>query len=456
MTLNKRTALITAVTMGAILNPLNTSMISLALTTLQKDFAVSFKDLAWFIALYYLISAIANPVMGKLSDIYGRKRFFLFGLVLIAIASLLAPHSPNLFWLTFFRSIQAWGCSTVYPAGLGIIRKEITTGQAKVLGILSIFATTAAAFGPTFGGFLLSVGQWSSIFYANLPLLIGSFIIAWKFIPSDIIQKESKVSIDYGGVVIFSVCIIFMMMFLMSLGEGQYYLYLIGVLILVTLFILFEKHQKNPFVNITGIMRQRGIGLVYLSYILNNIVFYTIMFGFPSFLQQVLGHSSSEAGLYMLALAGFAGLASPFVGTVIDNVGPKKPLMFGSLLLVVGTAGMIGLNELSHPMYYIAILAIIGLSCGIFNIALQAALYIFVPAEETGSATGLFMTSRFLGTILASSILGLLFGEIINVVQFHSIAMVCTVIGAAVVILITYLNIQIKDNQVKKEIILTK
>jgi len=180
------------------------------------------------------------------------------------------------------------------------------------------------------------------------------------------------------------------------------------------------------------------------------------MFGFPSFLQQVLGHSSSEAGLYMLALAGFAGLASPFVGTIIDKFGPKKPLLFGSLLLVVGTAGMIGLNEISHPMYYIVILSIIGSSCGIFNIALQAALYIFVPAEETGSATGLFMTSRFLGTILASSILGLLFGEIINVVQFHSIAMVCTVIGAVVVILITYLNIQIKDNQVKKEIILTK
>ncbi len=441
----KRAAIIFTVALGIILNPLNTSSISLALVRIQGEFGVTFRQLAWFISLYYLVSAIANPIMGRLSDLYGRKRYFLFGLALVFMASALAPYSSNLTMLTVCRAIQAWGCSTVFPAGYGIVRAEITSDQARALGSLAIFANTAAAFGPSFGGFLLNSWDWPVVFYINLPLVVGTFILAYKVIPKDTTgQKQQKVSLDYLGSLLFSLCIIFTMLFLMSIGRSIAIVYMLVTGILFGLFYTYEKKQADPFVNIGEIVKNKGVGLVYLAFLLLNIVFYAVLFGFPSFLQQVWSYSPAEAGFIMLALAGFSTLVSPYTGKVIDSSGLKIPLIAGVTCLVLGSLGLLGVVFLASTTFYIAVLAVIGISSGVLNLALQAALYCFVPTEETGSATGLFMTSRFTGTIFSSSLLGILFDQIINYRQFSLLAVVCLAIAVVVLLLVIHLNRLIK------------
>lgn len=131
--------LIITIALGTLLNPLNSSMIAVALSRLQKEFHLTFADASWLISTYYLASAVGQPVMGKLSDAYGRKRIFFFGLSLVAVASMLAPFSPGFWWLIGFRVIQSLGSSALFPAGMGIIRNVITTRQARALGILSLF-----------------------------------------------------------------------------------------------------------------------------------------------------------------------------------------------------------------------------------------------------------------------------------------------------------------------------
>src|SRR5690606_2480240 len=109
-------------------------------------------------------------LIGKLSDMYGRKSFLLIGFGLVFVASLLAPLSNSFPMLMVMRGIQAIGTAAMFPAGVGIIRNTIQHNQSRKIGILSVFATTTAAFGPTIGGMLIQFSGWSIIFYVNVPI----------------------------------------------------------------------------------------------------------------------------------------------------------------------------------------------------------------------------------------------------------------------------------------------
>ena len=177
--------LIVAIALGVILNPLNTTMITVALPSIQNQFQLSAQDISWLIASYFIISAIFLPLIGKLSDHYGRKRIFLGGLLLVAISSFFAPLSPNMMVLLGMRSIQAIGTSALYPAGIGMVRSYIDKNQNRVIATLAVFATTSAAFGPTISGLLIEYGGWPVIFYVNFPVIILSALLTLKVIPND-------------------------------------------------------------------------------------------------------------------------------------------------------------------------------------------------------------------------------------------------------------------------------
>src|SRR5690625_2099818 len=125
-----RTLLLITVGLGILLNPLNSSMIAVALTQMQRDFGLTFADASWLISIFYLTSAVGQPIMGKLSDMFGAKRLFMTGLVLVIISSLLAPFSPSFGFLLAYRALQALGSSTLFPSGMSLVRELITKRQA--------------------------------------------------------------------------------------------------------------------------------------------------------------------------------------------------------------------------------------------------------------------------------------------------------------------------------------
>ena len=212
--------IILAVSLGVILNPLNTTMITVALPAIQKDFQLSATNISWLIASYFIISAIFTPLIGKLSDIYGRKLIFLMGLGLVVVSSILAPLSPNLPMLLAMRGIQAIGTSALFPAGVGIIRNTIQNNQNRVIGTLAVFATTSAAFGPTIGGILIQLGGWPVIFYVNLPILAIGIALTLMFIPKDKKNTATSYKLDGIGILLFSLFITCWMIFLLGLEQS--------------------------------------------------------------------------------------------------------------------------------------------------------------------------------------------------------------------------------------------
>jgi MFS family permease len=401
--------LITAIALGVILNPLNTTMITVALPDIQNDFLLTSKDISWLIASYFMISAICLPLIGKISDVYGRKKIFITGLILVAISSLMAPHSPNMIFLLGMRAIQAIGTSALYPAGIGIIRTYIEKNQNRVISTLSVFATTSAAFGPTISGLLVEFGGWPVIFYVNFPVIILSAILAFKYIPSDTISTAKSFKWDVIGIVFFGLFLSSWMIFLLSLEEG-FSLWRMFLPILFTfLFYFFEKMKSEPFINVKYLRKNLNVSLLYVQYILATVIFFSMLLAIPSYLQTVVKLDSKNAGLMMLSISVFAMLMTPIATRWIEKAGFRIPLLFGGIAGIVGVGLLLLSNQTSPLIWLFMILAVIGISNGALNIGLQNLLYSIVTKQQSGIASGLLMTSRFIGNVLASSLFGVMF-----------------------------------------------
>lgn len=423
----KNTLLITAIALGVLLNPLNSSMIAVALSRMETAFHLNFVSLSWLISTYYLGSAVAQPVMGKLGDMFGHKRLFLTGLALIALASILAPFSPGFIWLIVFRMIQAVGSSALFPSGMAMIRTSIHKNQARALSLLAVFSSTSAAFGPTIGGLLIHHWDWEAIFLINFPFIILSVVLSIAVLPNDERTKWQWNRIDWAGIALFSSGMVMAILFLLSL-KGPVNWWALGLSVIAfILLIRIEKKRDEPLINIKMLSRNKNIGLIYIQFICINLIFYSIFFGMPTYLQQAMHYNEQQTGLIMLTLAGFGVIITPVTGRWIDKSGSKPPLLVGALSVMIGTTLLLTLTSHTSLIWLLVVLSVLGVSNGFNNISMQTALYAFVSKEETGSASGLFMTSRYLGTILSSSLLGVMFDKHINSTHLHVVAVVCLV-----------------------------
>lgn len=425
----KELLLISAVALGTLLNPLNTTMISVALARLQEEFALTFADVSWLISTYYLASAIGQPLMGKWSDLYGRKKVFMFGLLLVTVSSCLAPLSPGFGWLIGFRIIQALGSSALFPAGMGMIRSQITSNQAKALGVISIFSSTSAAFGPSLGGMLLHYGDWPLIFVCNFPFIIASFLLAWKLFPRDPKLTGRPSDMDWPGVGLFSATIFMWLLFFLSLADTLSWWKLAVSVGLSFWLYRYELSRSKPFINVAFLRKNMNVTFIYAQFILTNVAFYSIMFGIPSYLQRVQGMDPQKTGLVMLSIAGFSVIITPLVSRWIEQSGSRPPLLAGTTLVVAGSLLLLLIQDQASVATIFSVLCVLGIANGFNNLGMQTALYDVVTKEETGVASGLFMTSRFVGTILSSSLLAALFGKNITTSHLHSMAWVCAGLG---------------------------
>ena len=419
--------LVLTVGLGTLLNPLNSSMISVALTRLQHEFALSVATASWLISAFYLASAAGQPIFGKLSDMFGPKRLFLAGLIVAALASSLAPFAPNFGWLLVCRIFQAIGSSTLFPSGMSMVRKHITVGQGRALAVLSIFTSTSAAFGPSIGGFLIEFWDWPAIFLVNFPFIILSFVLAIFVLPGQKARKIELYRIDFVGILLFVIGIVTLIVFLLSIEGGVRWWALPVTVVAFISFYFYERQHHEPFIDLKSLKSNVNLSFVYLQFICVNLVYYCSFIGLPLLLQQMRGYSEGQTGLIMLAMAGCAVFIAPMAGRWIDRKGAKPSLIAGGISILLGTLLFLTLHNSTPLWWLIIIMIVLGIGSGFNNISMQMALYDYVTPEETGSASGLFQTSRYLGSISASTVLGLLFSSHLDIAHFHLVAWVCAI-----------------------------
>lgn len=439
--------LLISVGLGVLMNPLNSSMIAVAIARLQDVYLLQFTDVSWIVFVFYIASAVAQPVMGKASDLFGRKKIFLTGLVVAFVASLLAPLSQNFGLLIVFRIVQAIGTSMMVAVGMAIVRIHITEKQATALSVMSIFLSGAAAIGPFIGGVLIHWWDWHAIFLVNIPFVVASFLLAWRTIPND--QPPSSVIhnmsfrkwfdlIDASGILLFTVGLVALLVGVLSaksvghVSSGNVIVGLIGFVLLAA-FVRHELKATTPFIPLRTFAKYPAMTWVNVEFMLVNVLFYSLFFGLPSYLQMVRHVSEFHTGILMLSLGLCSLVVSPIAGRWIDKSGPRPALLVSGILMTLGSVWIVTLNPSSPVISVCLALAAFGVSNGLNNVGMQAALFKSSPVEIIGVASGLFNTSRYLGTILSSLLISMVMGDTFNAGGLRMLGIILTVIAMSLV-----------------------
>ncbi|WP_339319601.1 MFS transporter [Paenibacillus sp. FSL R10-2734] len=439
--------LMISVGLGILLNPLNSSMVSVAIPRLQNVFQLDYTDVSWIIFSFYIASSIAQPVMGKASDLLGRRKIFLTGLVVAFIASLLAPFAPSFAWLIVIRIVQAIGTSMMVAVGMAIVRIHITEKQATALAVLSIFLSGAAAIGPFIGGVIIHWWGWPAIFFINIPFVVVSFILSWRNIPNE--EPSLAVTpgmsprkwldwMDASGILLFTLGLVALLVGLLSakssghISLGNVIVSLIG-LALLGLFVRHELKVSSPFIPLRTFAKYPAMTWVNVEFMLVNVLYYSLFFGIPSYLQMVRHVSEFQTGILMLTLGLCSLVTSPIAGRWIDKSGPRPALLVSAILMTLGSVWLVTLNQTSPVISVCLALAAFGISNGLNNVGMQAALFQSAPKEIIGVASGLFNTSRYLGTILSSLLIGIVMGGKFSFEGFRVLGIILAVIALALV-----------------------
>lgn len=439
--------LMISVGLGILLNPLNSSMVSVAIPRLQSVFQLDYTSVSWIIFSFYIASSIAQPIMGKASDLFGRRKIFLTGLVVSFITSLLAPLSPNFGTLIVFRIVQAIGTSMMVAVGMAIVRIHITEKQATALSVLSIFLSGAAAIGPFIGGVIIHWWGWPAIFFVNIPFVVVSFLLSWRYIPKENLSTSIAPDmslrkwfnwIDASGILLFTVGLVAMLVGLLSakssgfISLGNVIVSLIG-LALLGVFVRHELRAASPFIPLRTFAKYPAMTWVNIEFMLVNVLYYSLFFGIPSYLQMVRHLSEFQTGILMLSLGLCSLVTSPIAGRWIDKSGPRPALLVSAILMTLGSVWLVTLNQTSPVVSVCLALAAFGISNGLNNVGMQAALFQSSPKEIIGVASGLFNTSRYLGTILSSLLIGIVMGDKFNFEGFQVLGIIMTIIALSLV-----------------------
>ena len=193
-----RTGLAVAgLSLGTALNPLNSSMIAVALVVLRADFGLDVATVTWVITSFYLASAAGQPLMGRLADRFGPRRMFMLGMGTVAVTCALAPFSPNFALLCVARAVMALGTATAYPSAvvmIGAISQRAGTESSRPLGRIQMANTSAAAVGPVAGGLLVGQVGWEALFLVNVPLALAALFIVRKVAPADGVRERGSLA----------------------------------------------------------------------------------------------------------------------------------------------------------------------------------------------------------------------------------------------------------------------
>ncbi|WP_211062149.1 MFS transporter [Heyndrickxia faecalis] len=435
MPLSKRTVFLTAIASGTMLNPLNSSMISLALHSIQKDFHLSFSTVSWLISSFYLASAVAQPVTGKIGDMIGRKKMFLAGLLLVAVSAIGAPLAPAFFVLLLMRLFQSIGSSAIYPSGVALIRTHIHENQASALAVLSIFASAMTALGPTAGGIIIGIGGWPSIFLVNFPFIVISFLLGWFIFPKDPENRHASFKdvvheLDWTGIFLFAAGLVLLLYFLLELESAVHIWTGVAGIVLLVLFVIYEARTGRPFIDVRFLSKHRSLSVVYLQFIVLNLFNYCLFFGLPSFYQDGLHFSVHTSGFMMLFMSGASILISLVSGKWIDRAGTAGPIRISALTMIAGAVFMAVFFIHASVWLMGVILFILGIGYGIGNVALQAAMLNESPEAMVGTSSGLFQTCRYLGSILSSVVLGVVFASGMSTARFLILSAVLVAVSA--------------------------
>lgn len=323
-----------------------------------------------------------------------------------------------------------------------IIRRRATQAglgspPGSVLGALVIAGMVTPAVGLPLGGVLVQALSWRASFFVNVPLAILALAMAAVWIPRDPrsdaarTTREVAARIDLGGIVGFGGMMAALLVFLMSLPRPDW-IALAVALILGAALAWWELRVSRPFFDVRLLARNLALTRTYLRWAILGLCVYTVLYGVTQWLQAGRDMSALEAGLLQLPMSAISGvIARP----VSQRNLLRMPLIAAVLACLAGSAGVLLLTGSTPIAWIIVVTLLFGITLGTGASANQTALYAQVPAAQIGTASGLFRTFGYIGSIASSAIIAITFHAGVSDHGLHVIALIMVAVSALALLL---------------------
>jgi len=420
----RRWWVLAATCFGLFMALLDVTIVNVALPTIGRDLHASFSDLQWVINAYTIALAVFLVTVGRLGDLFGRKRMFMVGLGIFTLGSLLCALSSDLTIgslshtsvLLVGRAIQGFGGSFMLPLSLAIITTTFAGHErGTAIGIWGGVTGLATAIGPVVGGVLVQDVGWQSIFLLNIPVgIVGIALSAWAITESR--DEHAPRSIDFFGLVTSAACVLCLVLALVQGSDpdkgwtSPYILTLFGVaLVSLVVFVLGELRIAHPMAD-PRLFTIRGFtGSAIVAFTLSG-GFFGLLFFLTLYMQNTLGFDALQAGVRFLALSGLILVGAPLAGRMTDRVGPKPLLLVSTALLVVSVLLMTRVSSTRFDQtQWLALLPAFllgGIAIGMANPPISALAVGTVERRLAGMASGISGLCRQLGTAVGIAFLG--------------------------------------------------
>jgi EmrB/QacA subfamily drug resistance transporter len=390
--------------LGMLLAATNSGTLIIALPDLERSLHTSLLALVWVILAYLIAATVLVLMAGRLSDLFGRKRAYVGGFLLFALASLGAGFSPNATVLIVWRVLQGIGASFLFANAAALVTDAFPREELGLaMGANTMVAAIGLVLGPVLGGALVAI-SWHWVFWFNVPLALAGAV--WGgLILRELSKPDSVRGYDVLGTSTFIVGLTGLVLGVSRGGiSGWNDPIVIGGLaaaaVLLPLWVAIENRSRAPMLDL-ALFRNRLFAAASAAAFINGLARFALMFLFVFYYQGAQGDTPITAGIKLIPLALGMLIASPIAGVYADRHGSRELAAIGMLVSAVGLAGMTTLQV--HTAYWQSglWLFIVGAGSGMFNSPNTAAMMGVVPPYRRGIAAGARTLLQNTGAVLS-------------------------------------------------------
>lgn len=409
METTNRPLVLASVMLAMFVGAVEATIVATAMPSIAADLG-GFSKYSWVFSAYLLMNTVTVLIYGKLSDIFGRKPIFAFGILLFLLGSLMCGLANSMDQLIIYRLIQGMGAGAVLPIATTIVGDIYSSEErAKIQGYLSSVWGISAVSGPAIGGILVATVGWEYVFWVNIPLGILALTGVLLFLKEP--QKTGKPSIDYAGAVLLTISLVSLLYLLVEGGVGFDWLSATtGILIAIavaaiTLFVYVERKAKDPIMPF-DIWKNKTILYANLVSLATGVILISVSSYLPTYVTGVMEQPAAIAGFTLTAMSIGWPIAATLSGRLLIRFGYFRTSLAGGIFLVAGALLFVLMRPEAGPWWAALSSFVIGIGMGLTSTAFIVSIQSAVTYEKRGVATASNMFMRNLGSTIGVALLG--------------------------------------------------